>query len=567
MMDGVGHRKHGAGEIALLVALAFAMCLPNVIWHAYPSKDTAFFYSRMIRELSAGNWQGAFFPLIPPVFTFVGAGIGLVTGRDAFVAAKITSAVFFAVTVIPLHRLFRRFFGGPAALWACILYISCPRILRYGGSGLLDTGKGFFLVAVAWATVEAYKRPKPGTAIVLGACWAGLTLIKGEGIVLAAMFGIGLYAANTCSKKGWRRWLPRKEIAVAVGVFALCVLPWVLYVNWQTGYPFTDGRQAWILNRVLDRVGVNIAREGVLLEEPAELQSLLTENWEKPVFVEGWSDRNIFEDAVMRVFSGFYPLYWPWAIWGLVLRRKQFKLSGADGYLIAVMFIHTFFLLAVTGFQWTEKRYVIVAMPFMLGWAGLGVGGMLEVIGERMGQARRRWATGILIALLLISGGVSGNSKAYRDQRALQRDPEVRAAMAVREWFEEHKAEFNDRPGRRSTSRQYHNGRRPLVAAFDQRHLYFAGGDGVFIPMYGANLSVDDLAMICEAKDVDLLIWADLVDSLEQGFSMFDFYPGLRGFDKHPAFRLLERIENEHANIIEIYAFEGEEAEGQVDSR
>ena len=74
--------------------------------------------------------------------------------------------------------------------------------------------------------------------------------------------------------------------------------------------------------------------------------------------------------------------------------------------------------------------------------------------------------------------------------------------------------------------------------------------------MYGARLTIEELELIFLAKKVDLFIWTDLLESQKEGFSIFNFYPELRGFDQHPSFKLLDRIADEQANIVEIYAFD-----------
>lgn len=547
-----GREFHG---LLILASVAFLLCLPSLLWHVFPSKDTAFFYSPMIREIACGNFAAGYFPFIPPLFSSIGAVFAVIFRLEGFAAARLTSALFFAAGVFPLYYLAKHIVGRHAAWYAVILYIVCPRLIRYGGSGLLDPGKTFLLLATAWLTWALARRRNAGTALALGLSAGALALVKGEGIVVSAAFLGGFYLWQVRNSQGWRRILPSRHLLIALGVLAVVVAPWVAYVNQQTGYPFTDGRQAWVLNRVLARVGLAGGRSGALPREPEALQPFLKEQITDPVFVEGWSDRTFFEDGLMEVVKGFFPLYLPLVAFGLFLRRRDFRWLGGDGYLLAVLAGHTLLLLAVTGFQWTQKRYVIQAMPFMLPWAGLGVSCLFARLAGWPGPARARWILTALLAAVFSLALWGGNGKAFEDRRGLGDDPEIRTAMLVKEWFASNPLDYGEASrGVVSTERQYHNGRRPLIAGFEQRQLYFAGGDRVFLPAYGAGLTLDDLALICRVKGVDLVLWVN-VDEARTGFNMFNFYPHLRGLGENENFRLLDRLSGENTHIVEIYAF------------
>ncbi len=555
----VDEDRHLGWRLAALVGLALLVCLPSLIWNAYPSKDTAFFYSRMIREIAAGNFQGGYYPLIPPLFSTVGGALAAATGLSGFAAARLTSALFFAATVLPLYALMRRFFPRRPAWIACLLYVGSPLLVRYAGSGLLDTGKTFFLVLAVWLAMAFADRPGYRLAVAFGFACGGLTLIKGEGLpIVVAIVGI-LHLCRWRQAGNWRAIWPDRHLLLAALAFLVALAPWLAYVQRQTGFPLPDGRQALVFAQALNRLGYGCGRPGNLPGEPDEIHQLLAPKWSNSPFIAGISSREFWDDLAKQVIDGLNPFYLALCLIALAAHWRACRWRGGDWILLATIVLHTLLLLAVTNFRWTEKRYVVHAMPFLLGWAALGTTAVLDWLDRRLPRRAAKWLPALALAVLLAVAVVRGNSSAIKEARRVRSNPELRIAMGVRDWFAR-QAPASARPtGLLSTTRQYHTGRRPLVAGIDQRLLYFAGGDAVLLLMYGANLTVDELATVCRLKQVDFLLWPSPTTRTHEAFSPYHgLYPDLDNLGAHPAFRLAARLPAtaDAPAVLHVYAYE-----------
>ena len=69
----------------------------------------------------------------------------------------LVSGFFFVATLWPLRSLLRGFLGDRAAVWGCLLYVLTPKLIRFAGSGLLESGRNFFFTA-ALALLFSYLR-------------------------------------------------------------------------------------------------------------------------------------------------------------------------------------------------------------------------------------------------------------------------------------------------------------------------------------------------------------------------------------------------------------------------
>ena len=150
----------------------------------------------------------------------------------------------------------------------------------------------------------------------------------------------------------------------------------------------------------------------------------------------------------------------------------------------------------------------------------------------------------VRVAAGAIAAGNAEGRKAFGFRRS---NPRALAIMRTADWMEK-RGKALAAPGLEpleSTDWHYHTGRLPVSAAFDQRVTYYAGGDGVFIPLYGPGTTRSELAEICLVKRVSFIFWDG---------TMAARYPELQDLAAHPDFALLDRIRVEDAEV-RIFAF------------
>lgn len=247
--------------------LGLLLCLPMILCERVPTQDTASRYIPMIRELAAGNWRNAFCPRIQPLFPCIGAVLACL-GIPSFTAAKTASTLLFALGVFPVYAIHRDTFGRTIGRWATVLYMLSPRLVRYGGSGLRDSGKTLFLLAAGYGLITFRRKPSWEAAAWAGGGCVGMILIRGDGLVVAAVSLVVLLLLDLLAAPGRRFRFPARAIGTVAAV-GLLISPWVLYEYRVTGVPVTDSRQIPLIRKAFAAVGIQLPdNPGRLLQHP-----------------------------------------------------------------------------------------------------------------------------------------------------------------------------------------------------------------------------------------------------------------------------------------------------------
>lgn len=208
-------------------------------------RDVAAWYAYMIREFGRGNWSEAFHPSIPPMNVFLG-GLLALAGVEAFTASIIVSGFFYVLTIFPLYALLKRFLKPHEAAWGVLFFVLAPKIIRFSATGMLESGRNFFLVLALLLLFRSIDSRKWFDWCFLGAALAGLAMSRGEGFVV--FFVIIAIAAFLLWHDGRYSFAPsalwKIVLPVIIVVFvALVLLSPRLYQNYlATGYPVIDGR-------------------------------------------------------------------------------------------------------------------------------------------------------------------------------------------------------------------------------------------------------------------------------------------------------------------------------------
>ena len=215
-------------------------------------RDVANCYAWYAREYGRGNWCSSAISGLPPLLIFLGGWLCRF-GMEAFHAVILVSAVFYILTVFPLFGLLRMLVPERTVAWGCLLFVLTPKIIRFAGSGILESGRDFFLVSAVFFLFCAWRKNFPlWKYFAFGASLGGLTLARGEGILMAGLlclcFLIRPWKEYFPLRSGWKNiFFP---FVVIVATMLAMISPRLVETYRLTGYPVHDARCVGMLRKV-----------------------------------------------------------------------------------------------------------------------------------------------------------------------------------------------------------------------------------------------------------------------------------------------------------------------------
>lgn len=373
----------------LLAIAAFCLCLPMLLWDNSIVRDVAARYAPMAEAFARGDWECAFHPRIPPLFTVITGTISRLFCISGTAACEIGSALFFALTVVPFMALMKKTFNQKYALWATVMFICCSRLLRIAGMGVRDTAKCFFLVLAAYGLVCFFRKYKWKGAVYCSLGCTGLTLTRGDSLLFALLFLAAIALIELCKQKCF----PYKSICTGM-MFLLFIAPWSYYEYQHTGWPVTEMRHAMLLDKVFKtkaRVLTNITFQKASV---AGVQKVKKVKLRKKSF---WKN----------LFKGFYPQYLLFIIPVLFYRIKRKILRPEELILLSIVLIHAVGMIGQIAIAdkklFIYKRYLIVATPLLFGWAAIGLRWLFDRMKRLLTLKYRCFAKGVIIILITLS--------------------------------------------------------------------------------------------------------------------------------------------------------------------
>ncbi|MBR2632265.1 MAG: glycosyltransferase family 39 protein, partial [Lentisphaeria bacterium] len=174
---------------AAFFILAAALYLPLIlISDNWPSLDVASRYAPMAEAFSRGDFQYAFHPRCQMLHTSVAGVIASVLGCDGFLACKLSSLLFFALSAIPLYSICRRIWGKKTAYGAVLLFAFCfPVITETAITGLRDPAKMLVQLLLVCGIVQIYQERKNLKGYICAGAAAGLAVCTREDLALPAV--------------------------------------------------------------------------------------------------------------------------------------------------------------------------------------------------------------------------------------------------------------------------------------------------------------------------------------------------------------------------------------------
>lgn len=359
-------------------------------------------YTSMVQSLVQGNLSQAFLLQLPPLMTILAAPAALL-GVDAVNAVLLVSSGFTILTIVPLYGLLTFFMERKYAAWGALFYILAPKILRFGLAPLLDGGRWFFFtLALYFVFSFVYGRRRWTTLIWLGVAWAGLTLIRSEGIVYVALF-LGLFLLQLWQRDAWRfdfrnfgRYL--LYLLLPLLLMSLLVLPRLLQVARVAGYPVVDLRQA----AAIESVAGMVTGKSVLAERTVSGSLPLVR----------YADDE-FQSRFRRNFlTGGYEVYLVLGGLGLflLLRRRQFNFRY--GIMLGWFLLNAFAFLAM---QSVATRYFLINVIFLLPFTVYGYRSVFDGV-----QCRRRPVRAIFlpaVAVVAVCQFINGLDNVFPDRK------------------------------------------------------------------------------------------------------------------------------------------------------
>jgi 4-amino-4-deoxy-L-arabinose transferase-like glycosyltransferase len=238
-----------------VVLLSVLMGLVHIVFCIDVYYDIAARYAPMSREFARFNWAGAFDVQYSVVVSALGGLIAL-TGLNSFSSIVASSSIFYVLAILPLYYILTRIFKDRTSLavLGCLLYVTAPKIIRWGCTGLLNSGRNFFMISATALLISYFEDRKWYKALLLGVSLAGLCMVRGEGIAyLPFFFGAACFMylkkEEKISGKSFIG-LMRPVMLCAVGLL-LCFAPRVAQLYGETGIPALEKRQTAFIKALL----------------------------------------------------------------------------------------------------------------------------------------------------------------------------------------------------------------------------------------------------------------------------------------------------------------------------
>jgi 4-amino-4-deoxy-L-arabinose transferase-like glycosyltransferase len=388
----------------LLTGIAFILCLPMLLWDEYPARDVIDRYAPMAEAFGQADWAKAFHPRVPPLLPVTAGIFSWLFDLTGAMACKIVSALFFALTVIPLTALMSKIFNFRYALWSGAMYILCSRLMRIAGMGVRDTAKCFFLVLATYGLVCFFQKYNWKGVIYCSLGCVGLTLNRGDSLLFALLFLLVLGLIELCKQKVF----PYKAL-IAVIVFIFMLTPWVGYEYKETGWPVTEIRHAILLNKIFKtEKSAFVAPKMSFAKAAPQIESPKKEEKRK-------SNRSFLKNLL----KGFYPQYLIFIIPVLFFRIKRKIFSPEEIILLSVVLIHAIGMIAQIAVAdkqlFIYKRYLIVATPLMFGWAAIGLRWLYENSKKYL-PIKHRWLANFALVIMVFISVFDGLSRVRKNK-------------------------------------------------------------------------------------------------------------------------------------------------------
>ncbi|MCF6175977.1 MAG: glycosyltransferase family 39 protein [Victivallaceae bacterium] len=295
------------------IVLAAVFVVLHILFCIDVYDDIAKCYGPEARAFGRGDWANAFEDRIPPLMPSL-AGCLSYLGMHPFSALIFFSGLFYIIATFPLFALLKQFLKREElAAWGCLMYLLAPKIIRFSCTGLLNSGKIFFLLWSIWLVLSFFHKKSWFKITLLGIALAGLTLIRGEGLVYMPLIlgwvAILLWRENSYKISVKLLVNGGRYILVAFVVMLGFISPQLYRMYRTTGYPVTDSRQVKTIKNMFKKGSTHRTWDTARTHKTRS-QLIVSKLWR----------------LVTASIRGSYSIYLILAIIGLavIIRRKEF---------------------------------------------------------------------------------------------------------------------------------------------------------------------------------------------------------------------------------------------------
>ncbi|MBC8446513.1 MAG: glycosyltransferase family 39 protein, partial [Chloroflexi bacterium] len=228
-----------------IVLLALAVRLPRFL-AAQVVLTEGTTYATIARNLAAGRGYVGILGVrdffVPPLYPLLISGL-IRLGMDALWAGRLLSLILGALLPLPVYWLTRELSGRRAAgLFAALFMAGHPLLIVYAARVWSETTYSFLVwcgLCCGWAALSGGKWT---AAAMAGLCFGTAYLTRHEGAVYLVIFvalliaDCGLRIAESEIRNQQSEiTAPLRQIVVALAVFALLAVPYVVWLSGQAG--------------------------------------------------------------------------------------------------------------------------------------------------------------------------------------------------------------------------------------------------------------------------------------------------------------------------------------------
>lgn len=345
-------------------------------------RDVANVYAYHAREIGSGNFQAGWVGRVPMLNILLSGLLAQISGLEAYRACIVISSLFYILTLFPLRRLLERYVSTVWSAWGCVLFVFAPKVIRFSVSGLLESGRYFFLTMA----VLYYFRLSDGKfrwrdVVILGVSLAGLSVSRGEAMPIALLMlaGFPVFLLLKQWKKLSKGALPKylagwilAGVIFLIGLFPFC------YGNWKF-------RQAFVPD--LRLIQIASSKTDAALFATCPVVQPVAEKPEKS---------NKFIVCAGNTLRGAYEPYFFLAVlgMGLLLHRKKWNW---DFTLLLGLFAVHFIIYYKTV---AAYRYSIYLIPLFMPFTLTGIEAVASGIRSRLSG----WSAAKLTQINILAG-------------------------------------------------------------------------------------------------------------------------------------------------------------------
>lgn len=513
-------------KILFAILVGFVVCAPSLVCITMPLRDSSL-YALLTLEFSLGNFDRAFNADFPPLLTSLGGIINVFVG-EPFLANKIASCLLFLIGIPGTYKLVEKLKGAEAARIASLLYAVCPYTVELATSGGVDSGKLGLLPWLAWTTLTWCENKRVRWGLLVALMGGVLSYARGEGIFFALLSFL-LFVFYFWQKQFRGSKIPFSKAVLSLGA-ALCLLlalisPLLIYQKSQTGYWLTHPSQIRLYN-LLENV-----RRTLSSQAKAQHAQIAARVAETAVSVKGQTTpmatvtNNIdwLKNATKTV-KGFYPPFLLLAALTIIYPSPyRATLSRSD------LFPLSYILLNFAMFFPTNvcnARYFQTMIPLYLHLAAPGAL-VIGLILSRHALSRRQIRALALFSLVILAVLAQKECTFLKTGAKMREDKRL---MEIGRWIADHRDSIPSH-GPLANSREYHNGRLPVMLCVDHRLAYYALSDCVIQPK-DRWVTPEKMADFLTQNKVSLVLYDRKMEELCPGFGKY--------WPTNPAFKPIE---------------------------